>query len=498
MTLHELYLVLLVAALVVVASIAAARLVSRVGLPVLLAYLGIGLVLGESGLGVRFSDARVAQALGIAALAVILIDGGLSTDWHTIRPVLGRAATLATVGVVVSVVVTAVGAWLLLGVSLQIALLLGAVVASTDAAAVFSVLRALPLPPRLSGLLEAESGFNDAPTVILVLAFSVPVTAHTPLTALRDLAYELGAGTVIGLALGVVGAYGLRRLSLPASGLYPLATFTMGLAAFAAAGAVHASGFLSAYLAAIVLGNAGLPHRRAVRSFAEGLGWIAQIGLFVMLGLLVSPGELPAVVVPALLIGLVLLLVARPASVAVSLLPFRVPWREQTLLSWAGLRGAVPIVLATFPVVAAVSGSERLFNIVFVLVVAFTLVQAPTLAPVARALGLVSRDPTRDLQLESAPLDVLDADLIHVVVSPRSRLRNVEIWELRLPDPAVVTMVVRAGRAFVPHERTPVRAGDELLVMTTHRVRPEVEQRLRAVGRDGPRARWRRARGRIL
>ena len=491
MNLHELYVVLLASGLVVVASIAAARLVSRVGLPVLLAYLAVGLIIGEDGFGLMFSDERIAQALGTAALAVILIDGGLSTEWRQIRPVLGAASVLASLGVLVSVLVTAVGGWLLLGIPLQLALLLGAVLASTDAAAVFSVLRGLGLPARLAGLLEAESGFNDAPTVILVLAFTAPIGAGTPWHALLLMVYELAVGAAIGLAAGALGALTLRRLSLPASGLYPLATFTVGLVAFAAAGAVHASGFLAAYLCAIVLGNAGLPHRRAIRSFGEGLGWVAQIGLFVMLGLLATPSQLPGVILPALLIGLVLLLAARPLSVLVSLLPFRIPWRQQALLSWAGLRGAVPIVLATFPVVARVSGSERLFNIVFVLVVAFTLVQAPTLPWLARRLGLVSTDPTRDLAIESAPLDVLDADLIHVVVTPRSRLRNVELWELRLPAPAAVTMIVRGGKAFVPHERTPLRGGDEMLVMTTHRVRPDVEERLRDIGSRGVHAHWR-------
>jgi cell volume regulation protein A len=495
MPLDQLYLVLLAAGLVLAASIGAARLVSRVGLPVLLAYLLIGVAIGEDGLGLRFDDTLVAQGLGTAALAVILIDGGLSTDWRVIRPVLGRAGVLATVGVLVSVLVTAVGARLLLGIPVQLALLLGAVVASTDAAAVFSVLRALPLPRRLAGLLEAESGCNDAPTVILVVAFTAPLTPAAPWQVLLTLGYELAAGAGIGLAAGAAGAFLLRRMSLPASGLYPLATVTFGLVAFAAAGAAHASGFLAAYLAAIVLGNSGLPHRQAVRSFGEGLGWVAQIGLFVMLGLLVTPHELGSAVLPALVVGLVLLLVARPLSVLLSLTPFRVPWRHQALLSWAGLRGAVPIVLATFPVVARVPGSERLFNIVFVLVVAFTVVQAPLLPRVARALGLATGDPTRDLELEAAPLDVLDADMIHVVVSPGSRLRNVEIWELRLPAPAVVTMILRAGAAFVPTERTPLRGADELLVMTTRKVRPQVERRLRAVSRAGRLARWHGERG---
>jgi cell volume regulation protein A len=292
------------------------------------------------------------------------------------------------------------------------------------------------------------------------------------------------------MACGFLGAMALRRIALPASGLYPIATFGLGMVAFAAAGAAHASGFIAAYLAAVVLANSGLPHRSATRSFAEGLGWLAQLGLFVLLGLLVDPSELAGEVVPAIVIGLVLLLVARPLSVVASLAGFRVPWREQVFLSWAGLRGAVPIVLATFPIVAGVPDSYRLLNIVFLLVVVFTLVQGPSLRPIAHGLGLIPRDSPREIQVESAPLDVLEAELLTMTVQPSSRLHNVTVLELRLPDPSVITLVIRDGHTFVPLPDTRIEVGDELLIVTTTKTRAAAEQRLRAVSRRGKLAYW--------
>ncbi|MCL7456381.1 potassium/proton antiporter [Micromonospora echinofusca] len=491
MTLNQVYLLLVAGAGITLLSVTAARVATRVGLPVLLAYLGVGLLLGENGLGLRFDDAALAQALGTAALAVILVEGGLTTRFADIRPVLAPAAALATVGVLVSVGITAFGAHLLLGVSWQLALLLGAVVSSTDAAAVFSVLRTLPLPRRLAGLVEAESGLNDAPTVILVLAFSATtLDAAGPLPLLGQMLYQLAAGGAIGALVGTAGVWFLRRLTLPASGLYPIATFACGILAFAAAGVAQASGFLAAYLAALILGNARLAHRRATLSVAEGLGWIAQIGLFVMLGLLATPRELPAAILPALAVGSVLLLVARPVSVLLTLLPFRIPPREQVLLSWAGLRGAVPIVLATIPVVAGVAGSDQLFNIVFVLVVVFTILQAPALPWLARRLHLSPASVGPELQVESAPLDAIAADLLHLTIDDTSRMRGVYIRELRLPPPAAVTLIVRDGTAFVPDPDTRLRAHDQLLVVTTPLVRDAAERRLRAVARAGRLATW--------
>jgi potassium/hydrogen antiporter len=490
LTLHEFYLTLLAGGVVVLVSIVATRVASRVGLPSLLLFLGLGVLLGEDVIGITFNDAQLAQDLGTAALAVILIEGGLTTRWGDIRSVLAPAVVLGTVGVGVSTAVTAVAAHLLLGFSWQLSLLLGATVSSTDAAAVFAILRVLPLPGRLAGLLEAESGFNDAPTVILVLLFST-IPFHVSAGSLvATLVYELAAGAIIGVGIGWLGAIALPRLALPASGLYPLATFALSMVAFAGAGAAHASGFLAAYLSSLVLANAGLPHRAATRSFAEGLGWLAQIGLFVLLGLLVTPSRLPDEVLPALLIGLVLLLLARPLTVLICLLPFRFPYREQAFISWAGLRGAVPIVLTTFAIVRGVPDSEKLLNIVFVLVVIFTLIQGPSLAPLARLLRLSPQDATREIMVEAAPLDVHDAELLSMTIPVGSRLNSVSILELRLPAPSVITMIIRNERTFVPAAQTQIRVGDEMLIVTTRHQREVTERRLRAVHRRGPLAHW--------
>jgi potassium/hydrogen antiporter len=494
MSLQQLYLALLTSGLVLLASIIATRVASRVGLPSLLLFLGVGVLLGEDGLGLEFDNVQLARDLGTVALAVILVEGGLTTRFADVRRVLAPAGALATFGVGVSMVVTAAGAHLLLGIDWQLALLLGAIVSSTDAAAVFSVLRVLPLPRRVAGLLEAESGFNDAPAIILVLMFSVTPLELSPVHALADLVYELAVGAAIGLACGLLGSIALRRIALPASGLYPLATFGLGMVAFAAAGTAHASGFLAAYVAAVVLANSGLPHRSATRSFAEGLGWLAQIGLFVLLGLLVDPSELLNELVPAIVIGLVLLLLARPLSVFASLAGFRLPapWtlREQVFLSWAGLRGAVPIVLATFPVVEGVPDSGRLLNIVFILVVVFTLVQGPSLRPIAHRMGLIPKETAREIQVESAPLDVLEAELLTMTVLASSRLHNVSVLELRLPDPSVITLIIRDGHTFVPQPDTRIAVGDELLIVTTSKTRAAAERRLRAVSRRGKLAYW--------
>ncbi|WP_101950487.1 potassium/proton antiporter [Mycobacterium sp. 3519A] len=490
MTLHQLYLALLAGGLVLLASIIATRLATRVGFPSLLLFLAVGVVLGESVLGIQFDNAQLAQDLGTAALGVILVEGGLTTKFGDIRKVLAPATILAVVGVAVSTAVTAVGTHYLLGIDWQLALLLGAIVSSTDAAAVFSVLRVVPLPRRLAGLLEAESGFNDAPAVILVLLFAATPFKLEPGTIVATVLYELTIGAVIGIGCGFLGVAALRRIALPASGLYPIAIFGLGMVAFAAAGSAHASGFLAAYLAGLVLANSGLPHRSATRSFAEGAGWLAQIGLFVLLGLLVSPGELVDQVIPAIVIGLVLLLLGRPLSVVLSLIGFRVPFREQVFLSWAGLRGAVPIVLCTYPIVAGVPGSDRLLSIVFILVVVFTLVQAPSLLLVAERLGLIRRDTAREIQVEAAPLDVLGAELLTMTVLPESRLHNVTVLELRLPDPSVITLIIRDGHSFVPQPDTHLRTGDEILIVTTTKSRENAERRLRAVSRRGKLAYW--------
>ncbi|WP_335938115.1 potassium/proton antiporter [Streptomyces sp. PTD5-9] len=471
---------------------AAVRVSSRSGLPSLLLYLGIGIAMGQDGFfDVKFNNAELTQVIGYAALVVILAEGGLGTKWKEIRPALPAAAVLSIVGVAVSVGVTAAGAHYLVGLDWRQALIIGAVVSSTDAAAVFSVLRKVPLPARLTGVLEAESGFNDAPVVILVVAFSARGPVDSWYVLVGEIALELAIGAAMGLAVGWLGAFGLRRVALPASGLYPIAVMAIAVSAYAAGALVHGSGFLAVYLAAMILGNAKLPHWPATRGFADGLGWLAQIGMFVLLGLLVTPHDLYDDFWPAVIVGLVLTMVARPLEVFISLAPFRLPWQEKAFMSWAGLRGAVPIILATIPMVSGVEGSTRIFNIVFVLVVVYTLIQGPTLPWVAKILK-IAEDPAEatDLGIESAPLERLRGHLLSVAIPGKSKMHGVEVGELRMPAGAAVTLVVRDGKSFVPAPSTVLRRGDELLVVTTDPVRDAAEQRLRAVGEGGKLAGW--------
>ena len=483
-------MILLIGAAIVIAAIAAVRVAHGVGLPGLLVFLGLGLALGESGAGIRFDDAGLAETLGLCALILILAEGGLTTDIAQARAGAPAALMLATVGVVATAAVVAGAGHWLLDMSWHQAFLLGAVLAPTDAAAVFSVLRRLPLPPRLSGILEGESGLNDPPSVLAVTLLSAAGVHASAGFVLGEVVYELIAGAAIGLVIGLAGAAGLRRVALPASGLYPIAVLALVVGGYGAASAAHASGFLAVYVSALVLGNIRLPHRAATRGFAEGVAWLAQIGLFVMLGLLASPSRLPAQIWPALVIGLVLTLLARPAAVLVSTLPFRVPWREQAFLSYAGLRGAVPIVLATIPMSAAVPDASRLFDLVFLIVGVFTLVQGPTLPAVARRLRVFAATEASRLDIESAPLEDLRADLLQMQIPTGSRLHGVELFELRLPKDAGLALIVRAGQGFVPEPHTRLETGDRLLVVVAAAARRDTERRLRAVSRAGKLAGW--------
>jgi cell volume regulation protein A len=489
---HQLDVFVLWGSAVTFLAILAVRVSSRTRLPSLLLYLLMGVALGESGVGIGFEDAELAHALGFAALVVILAEGGLTTSWQDLRPSMRLGLSLATVGVAVSVLVVAVGTHYLLGLSWETAVLLGAVTSPTDAAAVFSVLRVVPLPKRLTGALEAESGLNDAPTVVLVTIISTgALSDHGLLWNAGVVAYELLAGLALGLLVGFAGSWVMRRAALPSSGLYPLAVMALCFLSYGGAAVAHASGFAAVYVVALVLGNSELPHRAATRSFAEGLAWLAQIGLFVMLGLLLSPGRIGLETVGyAVVAGLVLTLVARPVSVAVSALAQPMPVRELFFISWAGLRGAVPIVLTTIPLAEGVKDSEHLFDLVFVLVVVYTLVTGPTLPLAAKVLRVARRSEPRGLDIEAAPLERIAADLLQVTIAPTSKMHGVEVGELRLPAGSSVSMIIRDGQTLVPERRTVLKHGDDLLVVAPRRQRVKTEERLRQVSARGRLAQW--------
>jgi cell volume regulation protein A len=497
-------LALLVGAVVLLVAVVAVRLSTRLGLPSLVFYLLIGVALGESGLGVQFENAELARILGFCALVLIIAEGGLTIRGSVLRSVLAPAGLLATVGVFVNAAVVGLLGHLLMGLSWQLSFLYGAVLSSTDAAAVFATLRKVGIRPRLGAILEAESGINDAPAVILVMTLSVVASGGHAVTWWQQvllIIYELVVGAAVGLIIGFGGTFALRRVALPAAGLYPLAAVGLTVLAYAAGTVLHASGFLAVYATAVLLGNGRIPHRQAVLGFADGVAWLGQIGLFVMLGLLASPARLPHAVLPALLVGIVAIGIARPVAVA-----FSVSWfdlgdaeqprrglhsvREQAFLSWAGLRGAIPIVLATIPLSAGVPGAERLFDVVFVLVVIYTVLQGGTIPPAAHWLRVAAPHEPTELHVETAPLERMRADLLQMSIPAGSHMSGVYVDELRLPPGAVVTLVLREGTGFVPDARTRLRTGDSLLIVATAEVRDAVEGRLRAISRRGRLARW--------
>jgi cell volume regulation protein A len=490
----ELDRILLAGAAVLLVAIVAIRLTGRIGLPSLLIYLLMGLLLGESGPGgIQFEDAQLAHALGFAALVVILTEGGLTTRWNEVRPVMPLGVVLATLGVAISVGVVACVAHFVLGLDWQTAVLIGAVTSPTDAAAVFSVLRRVSIRPRLRGALEAESGLNDAPTVLLVTLVSSGEVGEKGLLYFSGLVlYELVVGALFGFLIGWISVGLIRRVALGSAGLYPLAVLSLAIISYAG-GAVllHVSGFAAVYVTSLVLGRAELPHRMATRSFVDGLAWLVQIGLFVMLGLLASPGRIGwNDVIVALVIGIAVTVVGRFAAVAVSAAPFRLPWNEQAFISWAGLRGAVPIVLATIPLAAGVPHSDRIFDVVFVLVFLFTLLQGPSLPWLARRLKVLDETASYEVDIDVAPLESLGADMLQVYVPSESRLAGVAVGELRLPSGVSVSLVIRGDGTFVPDLRTVLRAGDSLLVVAPSPVRDQTVRRLRAVSRAGRLAGW--------
>ena len=487
----DLNLALLVGAAVVLVGALAVRLGLRLGVPGLLVFLALGMVIGEAGLGLRFDNAALTRDLGLVALVVILAEGGLTTRLSAVRPVAVVSTVLATAGVLVSVGVMALAGHYLLGFEWRTSILLGAVVSSTDAAAVFSVLRRLKLRARVRGILEAESGINDAPAVVIVALVVSRAWENDPLWRIAALlGYELVAGALVGYLVGLFGRWLLARIALPAVGLYPLASLALIVLAYGATGLSHASGFLAVYVCAVLIGSSRLPHRGSVLGFAEGLAWLAQIGLFVLLGLLAVPGRLPAVIAPALVAGAVLTFVARPFAVLLCASWFGVRWKEQLFLSAAGLRGAVPIVLATIPLADGIPGSTRVFDITFVLVLVFTALQAPSLPWFARRLDVLTDTAAGELTVDAAPLDEMNALIMDVAVPVGSRLAGEYVTDLRLPRGAMVSLVVREGESIVPSGATRLRAGDRLLVVTTAAARAQAERRLRAVSRRGALAGW--------
>ncbi|CAN5887045.1 potassium/proton antiporter [soil metagenome] len=456
---------ILIGASLLVVGVLVVGFSDRLRLPASLLSLGLGMLFGSDVLGlVRLDDAALVRDISVIALIVILFEGGLTTKPSALRETGAPGFALASVGVVLTAGVTAVAAHFLLGTGWETALLLGAVVASTDAAVVFDLLRRAPLPRRLAGVLEVESGAND-PVAILLTIGLVETFLHgsSVVDWLEFGTVQLVGGLAVGAAFGLAGSK-ILSMRLRSQGLYPLLASGIAGLTYAVAAGVSASGFLAVYVCGLIVGARVPRQRRVIRSFYASLANGADIALFLILGLLVFPSRLGEVALTGLALTAILVLVARPVAVAVSLLPFRLPWREQAWLSWAGLRGAVPIVLATFHATAGLAAGETIFDIVFFVVVTSMLLQGTTVMPLARRLGLVTDHPAWQSIAEAVPLDDADVDLVEIVVTADLPLIGSRLDEMPTGPGMQVTIVIRGHRTVIPSGSTVFEEGDVVML----------------------------------
>jgi cell volume regulation protein A len=471
------------------AGIAAALVANRVRFPGLILFLALGMLIGSEGIGgVEFDDAELTRTLGTIGLVLILFEGGLTAGWREIRPVIGAAVSLATVGTIATAVGAGLTAAWIFDLGTLEGLMIGSAVAATDSAAIFSVLRASRLERRLARTLEGESGMNDPVALLLVTGFIEWI--RIPGFGAGDMAIELvsrlALGAALGVALGLLSRTAFRRLDFPTPGLYPVASIAVAALSYGVTEEVGGSGFLAVYVAALALGTGRLPGRRTVVAFHQGLAWVSQIALFLLLGLLVFPSELVGVAAEGLLLSAILMVVARPAAALVASLPSRFTLRERLMLGWAGLRGAIPIWLATFPVVDGVEGSEEIFNIVFFVVLTSTVVQGASFEPLARRLRLTTTTPALPRPLvETGMIRRLGGEVFAYRVEPDAAIVGRPVRDLRLPREALVNVIVRGGTAIPPRGSTEIEADDELHLLIRTRVRDEVEG-LIARWRHGP------------
>lgn len=473
-------LLLAILGLLMTASVVASRMIDRLGVPVVLLFLVLGMLAGSEALGtLTFEDYRFAFRVGTIALILILLDGGLNTPFASVRESIAPAAVLATVGVIGVAALVSLFARLL-GLPWSESLLLGAVVSSTDAAMVFAVLRggSIRLSRRVGATLELESGANDPMAVILTLAVTALVSGE-PLSR-PQLAWSVPLQLVVGSAVGLLLGWGSRMLlqhvRLSAAGFYPVLTLALGVLAFGVATLAHGSGFLAVYVFGAVLGNSLIPYRGGLMRVHDAIAWLCQISMFLMLGLLVFPSQLRPVAGTGIAIALFLAFVARPLVVLVCLLPFRFEWREMIYIGWVGLRGAVPIILATFPVLADVPGAMRVFNIVFFIVVFSSLIPGATIRYVTRKLGMEAPDeppPLAALEINSTRL--LNGDLLSFHITEPLAVSNVPIAKIPFPQDSSAVLLVRGEELIAPRGSTVLLPGDHVYIFCRTEDKPFME-----------------------
>ncbi|MCM3124776.1 potassium/proton antiporter [Mesobacillus sp. AQ2] len=476
---------ILLLAFLFIVGVLTTRFSTRLGVPSLIFFIMVGMIMGSDVLGiVYFDNAAMTQMIGVIALVIILFEGGLQTNWKDVRPVIVPSLSLATLGVLITSGIVAIAAKWILGLDWLEAILFGAIVGSTDAAAVFAVLKGHNVSPKLGSTLEAESGSNDPMAVFLTVAMIELITLPDAsiLKLIGDFFLQMGLGLILGIIFGRIAVKALNSINLDSSGLYPVfatafALLTYGLTAF-----LNGSGLLAVYVAAIIIGNAEIAYRHSIFRFSEGFAWMMQILMFVILGLLVFPTELFSldILIQGLLISVILMLVARPVAVFISTIKMNYSQKERIFLSWAGLKGAVPIILATFPLLAGIENSHKMFNVVFFVVLTSALIQGATIPKLADKLGLNGPKKTTPMQsLELVSLGKADAEMIEYEMESDSAIIGKTLMDIPFPEGTLVNAIIRDGKLTAPTGNTAILAGDFLYILSARKNKPQLKKLLK-------------------
>ncbi|MBO2944077.1 potassium/proton antiporter [Paenibacillus sp. F411] len=472
--------VLLFSALLVI-GVFTTKFSSRLGVPSLVFFIAVGMILSRF---IYYDSAFLTQLFGVLALIVILFEGGLQTKWSSTRKVIIPSVTLATVGVFITTAIIGVLAKYILGVSWLEGLLFGAIVGSTDAAAVFAVLGNKNIKPRLTSTLEAESGTNDPMAIFLTVALiELIMQPDTSVWSMvLGLFWQMGLGLAAGLLFGKASVWIINKINLDSSGLYPVLSMALAILTYSVTALLQGSGLLAVYVMAVLVGNSDLTYRHSIFRFNEGFAWMMQILMFILLGLLVFPNQLIHIVWQGLALSLLLMFVARPIGVFISLRFLNFNLKEITFISWAGLRGAVPIVLATYPMMAGLEGSQLLFNVVFFVVLTSALIQGATITPLANKLGLSGgKKVSVPHSLELVSMGQTNSEIIEIVVEPGSRVAGKELRESQIPHVALINAIVREGKIITPRGQTLLLEDDILYILLPKTRREEIKAFFRTV-----------------
>lgn len=455
---------LLISAILLLLGVAASSASSRFGIPALVLFLFVGMLAGSEGIGgIEFDDAEIAKSLGTVALVLILFAGGLETQWNSVRKVIWPGVSLATIGVVITAGIVGWVASYILNIPVMTGLLLGAVVSSTDAAAVFAVLRArsLRLKGRLNQLLELESGANDPMAVFLTISLTALLidSSKSWSEILLLLILQIVVGLLGGVFFGYFAAKLIDNIKLDYEGLYPVISLSVALLTYSATGFLHGSGFLAVYVAGLILARQTFTYKTSLVQFHDGIAWLMQIALFLVLGLLVFPSRLIPILGEGLILSLVLVFIARPIAVIFCLKFFReFNWKEIILISWVGLRGAVPIVLSTIPYTAGVPGSADIFNVVFFIVIVSVVLQGTTIKYIASKLKVLVAGRDRLVERRVA------SKMFEVTIDPNSKMAGKRIVDLKIPQSSLIVLINRGSESYVPRGATVIESGDKLLI----------------------------------